>query len=97
SSCTPSLDDALPIAAAISIGTNPTFQGHLRQVEAHVLGRDDLDLYGDEVRVEFVSRLRPTLEFAGVEELVTQMRHDVLEAARVRSEEHTSELQSRFD
>ncbi|HLR28213.1 MAG TPA: bifunctional riboflavin kinase/FAD synthetase [Ruania sp.] len=69
--------------AAISIGTNPTFQGHLRQVEAHVLGRDDLDLYGDEVRVEFVSRLRPTLEFAGVEELVTQMRHDVLEAARV--------------
>src|SRR5699024_3044007 len=34
--------------AAISIGTNPTFQGQVRQVEAHVLGRDDLDLYGEE-------------------------------------------------
>lgn len=69
--------------AAVSIGTNPTFQGQVRQVEAHVLGRDDLDLYGEEVRVEFVTRLRPTLEFSGVEELVRQMRHDVLAAARV--------------
>src|SRR5699024_4353116 len=68
--------------AAISIGTNPTFQGQVRQVEAHVLGRDDLDLYGEEVRVEFVTRLRPTLEFAGVEELVAQMRHDVLDTAQ---------------
>src|SRR5699024_3896772 len=78
---TPTGAERMP--AAISIGTNPTFQGQARQVEAHVLGRDDLDLYGEEVRVEFVSRLRPTLEFSGVEELVTQMRRDVLQTARV--------------
>src|SRR5699024_12639176 len=60
--------------AAISIGTNPTFQGQVRQVEAHVLGRDDLDLYGEEVRGEFVTRLRPTLEFAGVEESSEERR-----------------------
>ena len=69
--------------AAISIGTNPTFDGHVRQVEAHVLGRTDLDLYGQDVAVEFVRRLRPTLRFDGIESLVTQMREDVLEAADV--------------
>lgn len=67
--------------AAISIGTNPTFDGQVRQVEAHVLGRTDLDLYGAEVVVEFVRRLRPTLRFEGIEPLVAQMREDVLEAA----------------
>lgn len=69
--------------AAISIGTNPTFKGQARQVEAHVLGRDDLDLYGQEVGLEFVTRLRGTHEFSGVAELVTQMRQDVLATARV--------------
>ena len=67
--------------AAISIGTNPTFDGQVRQVEAHVLGRTDLDLYGAEVVVEFVRRLRPTLRFEGIDPLVAQMRQDVLEAA----------------
>lgn len=67
--------------AAISIGTNPTFDGQVRQVEAHVLGRTDLDLYGEDVVVEFVRRLRPTLRFDGIDPLVEQMRQDVLEAA----------------
>lgn len=76
-------DQAEPVQmpAAISIGTNPTFDGQVRQVEAHVLGRTDLDLYGAEVVVEFVRRLRPTLRFDGVDPLVAQMRQDVLDAA----------------
>ncbi|ACQ80736.1 riboflavin biosynthesis protein RibF [Beutenbergia cavernae DSM 12333] len=72
--------DRLP--AAISVGTNPTFDGLVRQVEAHVLGRTDLDLYGEEVVVEFAVRLRPTLRFDGVDPLVEQMREDVADAAR---------------
>ena len=54
-------DRTLP--AAISVGTNPTFDGHQRRVEAYVLDRTDLDLYGERVVVEFVDRLRPTLRF----------------------------------
>src|SRR5699024_11491469 len=55
-------------AAAISVGTNPTIGDEQRSVESFVLDRD-ADLYGHDVKVEFVDR----------------------------SEEHTSELQSRFD
>ncbi len=63
--------------AAISIGTNPTFDGAERRVEAYVLDRDDLDLYGKTVAVEFRSRLRPTLRFDSVDDLLVQMADDV--------------------
>lgn len=62
--------------AAISIGTNPTFDGTRRRVEAYVLDRDDLDLYGERVVYDFVQRLRPTLKFDSVEALVEQMNAD---------------------
>ena len=65
------------LPAAISIGTNPTFGGTVRRVEAYVLDRDDLELYGEHVAVDFVERLRDTLTFDGVEPLVAQMRRDV--------------------
>ena len=68
------------LPSAISIGTNPTFGPGARTVEAHVIGRDDLDLYGEEVVVEFVTRLRPTLRFDGVEPLIAQMDQDVQDA-----------------
>ncbi|MBK6874737.1 MAG: bifunctional riboflavin kinase/FAD synthetase [Kineosporiaceae bacterium] len=72
-------DGAPRLPAAISVGTNPTFDGHQRRVEAYVLDRDDLDLYGQQVGVEFVRLLRPTLRFDGVEALIVQMRSDVEE------------------
>lgn len=65
------------LAAAISVGTNPTFDGEQRRVEAYVLDRDDLDLYGEQIAVEFVERLRPTLRFDGIDALITQMNDDV--------------------
>nr|WP_242496536.1 bifunctional riboflavin kinase/FAD synthetase [Xylanimonas protaetiae] len=68
-------DRVLP--AAVSVGTNPTFDGVDRRVEAYVLDRDDLDLYDEEVVVELVDRLRPTLRFDGVDALVRQMHDDV--------------------
>lgn len=67
--------------AAVSVGTNPTFDGAERRVEAYVLDRDDLDLYHRSVVVEFVERLRPTERYDGVEALVAQMHRDV-EATR---------------
>src|SRR5262249_32147427 len=44
--------------AAISVGTNPTFDGRDRVVEAYALDRDDLELYGVHVGVDFAARLR---------------------------------------
>jgi len=69
------VDRALP--AAISIGTNPTFAGTERRVEAHVLDRSDLDLYGETVVLEFIERLRPTLKFDSIEDLILQIADDV--------------------
>ena len=66
--------------AAISVGTNPTFDGVDRTVEAYALDRDDLDLYGVHVAVEFAQRLRGQVRFASVDELVDQMREDVVMA-----------------
>ncbi|MEN0127898.1 MAG: bifunctional riboflavin kinase/FAD synthetase [Brevundimonas sp.] len=69
--------DGTVLPAAVSIGTNPTFDGVARRVEAYVLDRTDLDLYGEQVVLELVERLRPTLRFDGIEPLVTQMHADV--------------------
>jgi riboflavin kinase/FMN adenylyltransferase len=63
--------------AAISVGTNPTFDGRERSVEAYALDRDDLDLYGAHMGADFTERLRDTVKFASVEELVAQMHSDV--------------------
>jgi riboflavin kinase/FMN adenylyltransferase len=69
-----------PLPAAVSVGTNPTFDGAERRVEAYVLDAD-LDLYDEHVVVEFVARLRGMVRFERVEALVAAMAADV-EAAR---------------
>src|SRR6476619_3468719 len=75
-------DDGL-LPAAISVGTNPTFEGEReRRVESYVLDRDDLELYGVEVEVSFVARIRGMLRFDSIEELVATMAQDV---ARTRA------------
>ena len=63
--------------AAISIGTNPTFEGERgRQVEAYALDQEGLDLYDKNASIEFGWYLRPTLKFDSLEELLVQMKRD---------------------
>ena len=70
--------------AAISIGTNPTFEGiRGRQVEAYALDQTGLDLYTKPATIEFGWRLRDTLKFDGLEPLLEQMAKDCLEARRL--------------
>ncbi|MBO9626464.1 MAG: bifunctional riboflavin kinase/FAD synthetase [Microbacterium sp.] len=77
-------DTGIRHRSAISVGTNPTFDDVLvRQVEAHVIGETELDLYGHDVTVEFVERLRGMVAFEGIEKLMQQMAQDVEDAARV--------------
>ncbi|MBO3142312.1 bifunctional riboflavin kinase/FAD synthetase [Dermatophilus congolensis] len=73
------------LPTAISVGTNPTFEGTQRRVEAYVLDRTDLDLYGERVNVEFVKMLRPTLKFDSVEELLECMEQDVAQTRQILS------------
>ncbi len=77
--------DSEPMPAAISVGTNPTFDGvRERRVEAYVLpstgsgqGERDLDLYDHRVEISFVARIRGMQKFDSVEALVEEMAQDV--------------------
>jgi riboflavin kinase/FMN adenylyltransferase len=63
--------------AAISIGTNPTFEGvRGRQVEAYAIDQVGLELYDKNASIEFGWRLRDTLKFDGLEPLLAQMKLD---------------------
>lgn len=68
--------DGTQLGAAISIGTNPTFAGTERRVEAYVLDFEG-DLYGERVALEFLGRLRGTERYDTVEALVEQIGKDV--------------------
>lgn len=63
-------------AAAISIGTKPTFEGTERRIEAHLLDFDG-DLYGASLRLEFHDWIRGQQRFGSAEALVTQLKRDV--------------------
>src|SRR5688500_8496804 len=72
------LDTGETFPAAISVGTNPTFDGEReRRVESYALDRTDLELYDVDVEVSFVDRLRGMVAFESVEKLVEQMNDDV--------------------
>ncbi|MBO0840208.1 MAG: riboflavin kinase, partial [Sciscionella sp.] len=71
-----------PLRAAVSVGTNPTFSGKERRVEAFVLDVDE-DFYGQRVALDFVARLRDMLRFPTPAELVEQMDDDVRRTAAI--------------
>ena len=66
------------LRAAVSIGTNPTFEGiRSRQVEAFALRQETwLDLYDLPATITFKARLRPTVKFDGLDPLLEQMKVD---------------------
>ena len=73
--------------AATSAGTNPTFDAPHRRVEPYVLDRDDLELYGAEIVVEFVARIRGQVKFGDIDALVAQMYADVAECRRLLADQ----------
>ncbi|MDG4792471.1 bifunctional riboflavin kinase/FAD synthetase [Micromonospora sp. WMMD1082] len=71
-----------PLAAAVSVGTNPTFSGRERRVEAYALDFDG-DLYGERLALDFVAHLRGQVRFDSIEPLVAQIAQDVERTRRV--------------
>jgi riboflavin kinase/FMN adenylyltransferase len=71
-------------SAAVSVGTNPTFDGEERRVEAYVLDAPaGYDLYGQWIDLDFVERIRGMQRFASVDELIATMAGDVARARLV--------------
>jgi riboflavin kinase/FMN adenylyltransferase len=77
------LQDGRTFPAAVNVGRRPTFyeSQEVSLVEAHLLGFKG-DLYGEPVRLTFTRQLRAERKFAGVDELVAQLRADVDEVSR---------------
>jgi riboflavin kinase / FMN adenylyltransferase len=72
--------------SVVNIGVRPTFGGHKRLVEAHLLDVD-LDLYGQRITLDFIARLRDEQRFAGVDALKTQIASDVQQARQILQKE----------
>ncbi len=71
------------VPAAVNVGIRPTFEsGRGVLIETYLIDRSE-DLYGHELRVAFVERLRGEKRFPNVEDLIAQMHRDVADARRV--------------
>ncbi|WP_327069153.1 bifunctional riboflavin kinase/FAD synthetase [Kitasatospora sp. NBC_01250] len=79
--------DGERMPAAISVGTNPTFDGTHRTVEAYAIDRVGLDLYGLHVAVDFLAFLRGMEKFDTVEALLDRMAADVKQARELTATE----------
>jgi riboflavin kinase/FMN adenylyltransferase len=72
--------------AAANVGPNPTFGDNARKLEVHLIGFSG-QLYGQFVSVAFIQKIRDTRAFAGVQELVTQIKADLATAGQVLAAE----------
>ena len=68
--------------AMINIGKNPTFGQDYVTVEAHLLDFD-ADLYGEQLRVHFLHRIRDEIKFSGLKELKARLDEDAAETRRL--------------
>lgn len=68
--------------AVINVGKNPTFDAQKVTVESHLLDFDE-NIYGENIRVEFVRRTRGDYKFASMDELKAQIARDVQEAEKL--------------
>lgn len=69
-------EDGRVHSAVANIGTNPTFNGVYRHIEVHILDFA-ADIYGQELTIEFLAKLRNEQKFSGIEALVNQLHQDV--------------------
>jgi riboflavin kinase/FMN adenylyltransferase len=73
-----------PLAAVASLGTRPTVGGEEVLLEVHIFDYQG-ELYGKEIEVEFVAKLRDEIKFESLDDLVVQMKVDAEQAREVLS------------
>lgn len=75
--------DGKKYASMTNVGYNPTVTSEKeRMIETHIFGIDE-ELYGREICVEFVQRIRDEEKFDSLEELKRQIEHDADTAKRI--------------
>ncbi|NOZ05392.1 MAG: bifunctional riboflavin kinase/FAD synthetase [Chloroflexi bacterium] len=74
------------IPGATNVGTRPTFDNGQRTVETHLIDWHGGPMYGQEMAVHFVERLRDERKFAGVDALSAQLTRDVAQAQSILSQ-----------
>jgi riboflavin kinase/FMN adenylyltransferase len=62
-----------------NIGYSPTFTDHIFTIEVHLLDFKE-DLYDQKIRVNFISRLRDEVKFNNIDELIHQIKKDIMDA-----------------
>ncbi|MGV3160632.1 bifunctional riboflavin kinase/FAD synthetase [Corynebacterium sp. 32222D000AT] len=80
------MEAGVAYAAAISVGTNPTFGDEQRSVESFVLDRS-ADLYGHDATVQFTAHVRDMVKFDSVDELLAAMRNDVAKTRQLLAQD----------
>lgn len=70
-----------------NIGWSPTFDDHVFTVEAHILDFEE-NIYGQQIRVNFIKRIRDELKFSSIEELAEQIQKDVTETRHILHQTH---------
>ncbi|QDU39286.1 Riboflavin kinase [Maioricimonas rarisocia] len=78
------------LAAAVHIGSNPTFAENARKLEVHLLDYDG-DLYGSTLHVDLIDRVRTTQSFDGPPALQEQLKRDLAKIRRI-VDEHWAEI-----
>jgi riboflavin kinase / FMN adenylyltransferase len=76
---------AKPFMGVANIGYSPTFSDNIFTVEVHILDFHN-DIYGKNIRVNFVKRIRDEIKFSGLSELSEQIRKDIEYARGVLSQ-----------
>ena len=70
----------------MNIGMRPTFDGHKRTLEVHIFRLNE-DLYGQQMLVSFVERLREEQRFENVEALISQLQQDAILAEQILNQD----------
>ena len=68
--------------SATSIGIRPTFDAHDRTIETFIMDFNG-KLYGNQLKLEFVSRIRNEAKFQSIEDLKNQMSQDIEEIKKI--------------
>ena len=67
-----------------NIGYSPTFEDHIFTVEVHIFDFND-NIYGEKIRVNFITRIRDEIKFSGIAALVDQIKQDIAAARDILS------------
>jgi len=67
-----------------NIGYSPTFDDHLFTIEVHLLDYNN-DLYGQDIRVDFIKRIRDEKKFSNIDELSQQIKKDIDSGRKILS------------